>query len=340
MTNLQRLRSILAGLFMIIGGLLMINDPEDGYVVITFIMGVTLLIRGIQNIVYYFTFARHMGGGRTMRAIGIVLLDLGAFTLTLTDVPKIYVILYLLVLHLFTGVIDVMHALETKRQGSQHWRLNLAVGVANILVAIKDTLLYTMVTLVGLVIISALLAYEFTFYQFPGRKLLYALLMGSMMLPLVLYVIPLYRFVFQIGMSDTLAGVALPMMVSPLAVFILMSFLEDLPISFIESARIDGAGHFRIFGSIVLPLMRNGLITVTVIMFLRVWGSYLWPSLITGNNIHPLSVAISNMLSPNFYVDSRVKIASMLISMLPPALIYLFFQRQVIEGMTMSGVKG
>ena len=219
-------------------------------------------------------------------------------------------------------------------------KIGYALNVANILVAIKDTLLYTMVTLVGLVIISALLAYEFTFYQFPGRKLLYALLMGSMMLPLVLYVIPLYRFVFQIGMSDTLAGVALPMMVSPLAVFILMSFLEDLPISFIESARIDGAGHFRIFGSIVLPLMRNGLITVTVIMFLRVWGSYLWPSLITGNNIHPLSVAISNMLSPNFYVDSRVKIASMLISMLPPALIYLFFQRQVIEGMTMSGVKG
>ena len=135
MTSMQRVRSILSGLFMVIGGLLMIHDPEDGYVIMTFIMGVTLLIRGIQNLVYYFTFARHMVGGRTMRAIGIVLLDLGAFTLTLTDVPKIYVILYLLVLHLFTGVIDVMHARETKRQGSQHWRLNLAVGVANILVA-------------------------------------------------------------------------------------------------------------------------------------------------------------------------------------------------------------
>lgn len=219
-------------------------------------------------------------------------------------------------------------------------KIGYALNAANILTAIRDTLLYTLVTLAGLVCISALLAYEFTFYKFPGRNLLYALLMGSMMLPLVLYVIPLYRFVFQTGLSDTLPGIALPMMVSPLAVFILMSFLEDLPLSFIESARIDGAGHFRIFGSIVLPLMRNGLITVTVIMFLKIWGSYLWPSLITGNRIHPLSVAISNMLSPNFYVDARVKIASMLISMLPPALIYLFFQRQVIEGMTMSGVKG
>ena len=161
-----------------------------------------------------------------------------------------------------------------------------------------------------------------------------------MMLPLVLYVIPLYRFVFQIGMADTVWGVSLPMMVAPLAVFMLMQFLEDLPISLIESARIDGAGHFKIFTAIVFPLMRNGVITVTVVMFLRIWGNLLWPSLITANSIKPLSVAISNMLSPNFYVDQRVKIASMLISMLPPAILYLACQKRVIEGMTMSAVKG
>lgn len=137
----------------------------------------------------------------------------------------------------------------------------------------------------------------------------------------MLYIIPLYRFVFQIGMSDTLWGVSLPMMVSLLAVFMLMQFLEDLRVSLIESARIDGAGHFRIFTSIIFPLMRNGVITVTVVMFLRIWGNYLWPSLITGDKIKPLSVTISNMLSPNFYVDQRVKIASMLISMLPPAIL-------------------
>lgn len=139
----------------------------------------------------------------------------------------------------------------------------------------------------------------------------------------MLYIIPLYRFVFQIGMSDTLWGVSLPMMVSLLAVFMLMQFLEDLRVSLIESARIDGAGHFRIFTSIIFPLMRNGVITVTVVMFLRIWGNYLWPSLITGDKIKPLSVTISNMLSPNFYVDQRVKIASILISMLPPAILYV-----------------
>ena len=219
-------------------------------------------------------------------------------------------------------------------------KISYALTTGNILGATLDTFVYSMFTIIGLVFISALAAYEFSFYQFPFKKILFASLMASMMLPLVLYVIPLYRFVFQIGMADTIWGVSLPMMVAPLAVFMLMQFLEDLPISLIESARIDGANHFKIFTAIVFPLMRNGVITVTVVMFLRIWGNLLWPSLITANKIKPLSVAISNMLSPNFYVDQRVKIASMLISMLPPAILYLACQKRVIEGMTMSAVKG
>ena len=219
-------------------------------------------------------------------------------------------------------------------------KIAYALTTGSILEASLDTFIYSMFTIVGLVFISALAAYEFSFYQFPFKKILFASLMASMMLPLVLYVIPLYRFVFQIGMADTVWGVSLPMMVAPLAVFMLMQFLEDLPISLIESARIDGAGHFKIFTAIVFPLMRNGVITVTVVMFLRSWGNLRWPSLITANKIKPLSVAISNMLSPNFYVDQRVKIASMLISMLPPAILYLACQKRVIEGMTMSAVKG
>ena len=142
------------------------------------------------------------------------------------------------------------------------------------------------------------------------------------------------------GLSDTFAGISFPMMVSALSVFIMMQFLEDLPLSFIESARIDGAGHFQIYGRIVLPLMRNGILTTVVLMFMKTWGQYLWPSLVTGQKIKPISVTISNMLSPNFWVDPRVKIAAMLIAMFPPLLIYLIFQRYVIEGITMSGVKG
>lgn len=215
-----------------------------------------------------------------------------------------------------------------------------AIKYANILSATSDTFLYTMLSILGMLFMCSLASYEFSFYQFPFKKLLFTILMTSMMLPMILYVIPLYRMVFQIGLSDTLIGIAIPFMVSPLSVFIMNQFCENIPLSFVESARIDGAGHFRIYFYIILPLMRNGLITASVLLFLRAWGNYLWPSLVAASEIQPMSVAISNLLHPNFYVPTRVKIAAMLMAMVPPLLIYIVFQRHVIKGISMSGVKG
>ena len=215
-----------------------------------------------------------------------------------------------------------------------------ALLTIDIATATVHTFIYTGITVIGILMTSSLAAYEFTFSQFPLKKVFFGIMMASMMLPQVLYIIPLYRLVFSMNLSDTFAGVSLPMMVSALSVFIMMQFLEDLPASFIESARIDGAGHFQIYGRIVLPLMRNGILTTVVLMFMKIWGQYLWPSLVTAQNIKPISVTVANLLNPNFWVDPRVKIAAMLIAMIPPLAIYLIFQRYVIEGITMSGVKG
>ena len=219
-------------------------------------------------------------------------------------------------------------------------KVRRAFTEAYILDATIDTLSYAVITVIAMIVLCSLVAYEFNFYQFPLKKLLFAAILGSMMFPIVLYVIPLYRFVVNIGLSDTIFGISAPLVVSPLSVFILVQFLEDMPLSFVESARIDGAGHFTIFWKIVFPLMRNGIVTATVLMFLNVWGLYLWPSLASGGNIQPMSVNIANMLSPQFYIDPRVKIAAMMLSAVPPLVIYIFFQRYVITGIAMSGIKG
>lgn len=215
-----------------------------------------------------------------------------------------------------------------------------ALTTVNLGKALLDTFLFTSITIIGMLLICSLAAYEFTFFEFPGKRLLFSVLMASMMLPLMLYVVPLYRFVFSVGLADSYLGVALPMMVSPLSVFILMQFLEDLPRSFIEAAQVDGAGHFRTFFFIVFPLMRNGLITATVLQFLLVWGAFLWPSLVTGQEVQSLSVTIANMFNPQFYVDPRVRFAAILLALIPPVLVYVVFQRYVIKGISMSGVKG
>ena len=219
-------------------------------------------------------------------------------------------------------------------------KMYTALTSVNVMQATMDTAVYTLIAIIGMLIMCSLASYEFSFYNFPGKKLLFSILMGAMMLPFILYVVPLYRFVYKLGLTDTYLGVAIPIMISPMSVFILNQFSETIPSSLMESARIDGAGHFQIFFRIYLPLVRNGLITVTVLMFLRAWGSYMWPALITGNNILPVSRTIANLLSKFFYVDARVKMAAMLLAMIPPMAIYIIFQKHVIEGMTMSSVKG
>ena len=219
-------------------------------------------------------------------------------------------------------------------------KTSYALNIINIWCATLDTFLYTMIALAGMLVICSLAAYEFTFFQFPLKKFLFSLMMWTMMLPLALYIIPLYRIVFRLGLADTYIGVAFPIMISPLSVFIMMQFLEDLPVSFIESARIDGAGHFVIYARIVFPLLRNGIITAVVLLFLKSWANFLWVSLVTAQKIKPISVTIANMFSPNFYVDTRVRFSAMLLSMIPPLALYLIFQRFVIKGISMSGVKG
>ncbi len=210
----------------------------------------------------------------------------------------------------------------------------------NIPEALKDTFIYTLIAIVVMLITASLAAYEFKFYDFPFKKPLFAIVMVSMMMPFVLYVIPLYRFVYSLGLADTYLGVAIAFMVSPLSVFILMQFSENIPNDLVESARIDGAGHFQVYAYIVLPLMRNGLIVSSILLFLRVWGAYLWPKLISASNVTAISATITNLIGPNFYVDPRIKVAAMLVAMLPPLVVYLIFQKKVIAGIAMSGIKG
>lgn len=135
MTNLQRVKEVFAGLCMIIGGLFITLIPEDGYVMVAFILGVSLFFRGLRYLVYYFGMARHMVGGRAMLYMGVILLDAGLFSLTLTNIPPMYIILYLLVYHAFSGVVDIMRAREARRYDGP-WKVNMSYGVLNILVAL------------------------------------------------------------------------------------------------------------------------------------------------------------------------------------------------------------
>ena len=135
MTRIQHLGAFLGGLLTLLCAAILLKLGGEGYGVIVAIISVTLFLRGVSALWYYFTMARHMVGGKRILFNGIISLDFGMFALTLDNVPQLYVVLYLIACHLYAGVVDVLRALEAKRLGSKHWKLNLMYGVANIVIA-------------------------------------------------------------------------------------------------------------------------------------------------------------------------------------------------------------
>ena len=134
MTKIQRIKSVLFALLMILAALLIFLMTEDGYKLITLMIWVSLTLSALRQLVYYFSMARHMVGGRLVLYKAIIFLDLALFTRAVIRIPRAYVLIYLSVLFGFAGLVDVLHALESRRVGGS-WRFNLSHGILNIILA-------------------------------------------------------------------------------------------------------------------------------------------------------------------------------------------------------------
>lgn len=248
----------------------------------------------------------------------------------------------------FTQLISVTFSTSDRGIVSTFYPNSLTAGLENLRAALDQTTIiassfqtffYVAATIIGMLLVSALAGYELACFNFPGKNVIFLVILSSLMLPMITYIIPLYRFVYNLGWSDTLIGLAVPAIPSAFAVFIIKQFLESIPRDLIEAGEIDGASHFRIFWRIILPLMATPLLTVTVIEFMQVWGSFLWPTLVAGTRWKPVSVLIAGLLGDGSWLEGRVKIAALLISGIPPVAVYLFFQKYIVEGIATSGLK-
>ena len=132
MTKLQRLRSIITGAIMISVGILMIINGEDSIGIIMGLLAFSLTLNGLRMLIYYFSMARHMVDGDQILIRGLITFDLGSFTATLTTFSQVYVMGYLIIIHVFNGFIDVLLSLESKRVEAPSWKLSLFTGIFNI----------------------------------------------------------------------------------------------------------------------------------------------------------------------------------------------------------------
>lgn len=135
MSKFQRVQNIVIGLSMLISAAVLILLPEGGCLYIMLFLAASLILRGISELIYYFTMARYMVGGKLILFIGAVFFDFGFFTLSLSDESKFFVLAYLLGFHAFAGLVNVLRALEAKRYNSSSWKINMAQGVVSILTA-------------------------------------------------------------------------------------------------------------------------------------------------------------------------------------------------------------
>ena len=153
----RRILNIIAGLLIITGAALMMMLPEAGYVIIAAILGFTLLFSGIKSLIYFFTMARHMVGGRDTLYSALIKIDFALFTMSVADVPKIFVMMYLVAVFGVSGLLHVMRGLEARKKKAANWRGRFTSGVINLVIAalclifIRNTVVMVMIYSIGLV---------------------------------------------------------------------------------------------------------------------------------------------------------------------------------------------
>lgn len=191
----------------------------------------------------------------------------------------------------------------------------------------------------GQLVFCALAAYAFARMRFPGRNILFALFLSVLMIPAQLLLLPQYQIIAGMGLLNTSLALFIPGMFSAFGTFLLRQFFLSLPPELEEAARIDGAGHLRIFWHIMVPLIRPGLAALAVITALWSWNDLLWPLAVsTDPAAMPVSAGLTT-LKGQYLTDYPLLMAGSLIASLPMLVLYLFLQRHFVAGIAVGGSK-
>jgi multiple sugar transport system permease protein len=179
----------------------------------------------------------------------------------------------------------------------------------------------------------------FSRLPFRGRGIAFAAYLATMMMPIQVLIVPLFVEMKTFGLLDSYVGVILPSIGSAFGVFLLRQAMNSVPTELDQAATLDGAGHFRIFAQIVLPLIRPALATFGVFAFLNSWNAFLWPLIILRSpELHTLPVALSS-LQGQYTTQWDVVMAGSVISILPMVVLYVFAQKYIVQGVAGAGLK-
>lgn len=201
-----------------------------------------------------------------------------------------------------------------------------------------NTLLVVAISFVGL-IIMAMAGYAFAKFEFRGRRWMFFLVLATMMIPVQVTMIPTFLILNSLKLTNTLVGIALPTLVSGFNIFLFRQFMTTIPNEVLEAARLDGAGEMRIFFRIVVPMALPIFAVQAVLTFIAGWNSFLWPLILASDQkLYTLSVGLS-LLNQQLAVNPSLQMAAATLMVLPMFVIFAVFQRYVVQGFTLSGLK-
>lgn len=182
--------------------------------------------------------------------------------------------------------------------------------------------------------------YAFAKRRFPGRDLLFWLILSTLMIPVHVTVIPLYVVTRKLGLIDNLLAVILPGTATAFGIFLMRQYIQTLPSELEDAARIDGAGEFGVFWHVILPLTRPAMAALAIFTFVRHWNDFLWPLIALNKpQNYTLTVGVAN-LQGEFMTDWGIIFAGAALAALPMIVFFLAFQKYFLEGVRMGAVKG
>lgn len=209
-----------------------------------------------------------------------------------------------------------------------------------------NSILITVITLAGEVSFSILAAYAFARVKFPGRDLIFNILLSTMMIPAMVFTIPNFLTVTWLGRIGPIPWInnwpslTIPFMGSVFSIFMLKQFFSQVPDELYDAAQIDGAGHFRFLIQVVLPLSKAPVMVILILSFIGTWNSLAWPMLVTNTpDWRPISVGLMNFVNEAGQ-EINLTMAGAFMTIIPILVIYFFTQKQFTESIARSGLKG
>jgi multiple sugar transport system permease protein len=202
-----------------------------------------------------------------------------------------------------------------------------------------NTIIVATVVTLGEVLIASMAGYGLAKFRFLGRNLAFAAVLVFLLVPQIVIVVPLFQLVAGLGLVNTYPALIVPFLVTPLGIFMMRQFMLDIPNEFQESARIDGASEVRIYWNVILPLARNGLITLAVFTFVFQWDALLWPLIVSSREeMYTLNVGVS-LLQANVQTPYNSIFAVTLLFSIPVIVLYFAVQRQISDAVNAGGIK-